>query len=215
MRHLFFATALLAVPVVRAQGAPTPDLPAVVGRAGDVTLSVNGGFWPAGGGVRTYVADGLSVGVEVDRMVFADADPTTRYDPFVQPDARAFTASAAVEREAAVTGWLSVSQGVEVYYQRQTDDVVTGYRDRFVPVVDEGGRRTEGAGVALAGRMEARVAGPLRVGFSAGFVGLGVRRIWGGTVEADADPVRLEPNAVRTRVRFGGGSSRFYVAVRL
>ncbi len=213
MRRFLFA-ALLAASSAQAQDA-APAPPAVVGRSGDVTLSLNGGFWPVGGGARAYVADRVAVGVEVDRAVFEDADPSTRSNPFVSSGGRGFTASAALERERPVARWLSVGQGVEVYYQRQTSDVVTGYRAGFEPVIDRGGRRTVGVGVALTGRMEARVADPLRVGFSAGFLGLGARRVRGGTVAVDGQPVPLGPDESRTRVRFGGGSSRFYVGVRL
>lgn len=214
MLRRFLICLLLLASAAQAQEAEQ-DLPVVVGSTGDVSLSVNGGFWPIGAGARYFVADGTSIAVAVVRATFEEGDPTTRFDPFVQSNARAFTASAAVEWEASVADWLVVSRGMQAYYRRQTDDVVVGYEARFVPVVDEGGRRTDGAGVAVTGGLEARIWGPLRLGFGAGFVGVGVQRVRGGTVEEDGQLVLVPPGEARTRLRFGSGSSQFYVAVRL
>ena len=217
MRFLPVLLAALAVPLA-AQTDPVPETdewPAILDRRGDVTLSVNGAFGPPGLGARLGVADGVSVELAFDRETFTTSDLSTRADPFVSPDSRALTLSATVEQASPVTSWLLVAYGLQAFAQRQTDDVIVGYADGFEPVIDEDGRRVDQAGMTLSGRMEARVWGPLRVGFAGSYVGLGVQRTRGGTVETEGDLVRLGPDETRTRLVFSGGSTRFYAAVRL
>jgi hypothetical protein len=213
--RLLVTAVLLAAAPAAAQGA-APDSTTTRGpasQAGDVSVSLNGGFWPVGGGVRYVVADGLSVGAALDRTVFGPADPSTRFEFQAPAEDRAFTVSASVESErGSLADWLTVGQGVALYYQRQTGDVVEGYNADFLPVLREGGRRTEGAGIALAYRGEARVFGPLRVGFSTHAVSLGVERVRGGTEERDG---QIAPVEDRTRLRVGAGTSRFYLGLRL
>lgn len=201
---------LLVGPALAAQTAP---LAGPVGRAGDVVLSVNGGFWPAGAGARYYVADAISVGVAVDRTTFAASDPSSA---LAGPDAtgsRAFNASASVEWEAALTSWLTLMSGGQVYAQRQDDEVVLGLDASRQPVLDEEGRRIGRVGIGTVARLEARVAGPLRLGFVGSYMGLGLERTRGGTISDGANVVLLEA-APRTNVTYRGGSNRFYVAVR-
>ena len=73
----------------------------------------------------------------------------------------------------------------------------------------------EQAGAMLSARFEARIWGPLRAGFVGSYVGLGVQRARGGTVEVHGELVRQNPGETRTRVILEGGSTRFYVGVRL
>lgn len=216
MRFLPLLAALTAPLAAQPVPAPEPaETAPVLDRRGDVTLSVNGAFGPPGLGARLGVADGVVVELAVDRTPFARPDPSVRTHPFVAPGSRAVTLSANVEEGAAVTSWLLVSYGVQAFVQRQTDVVVVGYGETFEPLLLEGGRRVDQAGATMAARFEARVWGPLRAGFVGSYVGLGVQRARGGTVEVDGELARQHPDETRTRVVFEGGSTRFYVGVRL
>lgn len=214
MRFLPLVLAALAVPLA-AQTDPVPEAAPVLDRRGDVTLSVIGAFGPPGLGARLGVADGVSVELAVDREPFARADPSTRATPFASPDSRAVTLSVNVEEASPVASWLLVSYGLQAFAQRQTDDVVIGYGETFEPLILDRGRRVEQAGAMLSARFEARIWGPLRAGFVGSYVGLGVQRARGGTIEIDGELVRQNPDEARTRVILEGGSTRFYVGVRL
>lgn len=212
---------LLAVPAAAQEPANSEtDSAAFVraGRAGEVVVSVSGVRAPIGAGVRVGLTRGLALDVALDRATFAGADPTTRASPFVASGARAWTLSATLDPTVSVSAasWFTFGSGVQAYARRQRDDVVIGYDGgTSSPIVDEGGRRVEQAGIAPSLRVELRPWERLRLGYVSGYFGLGVQRTRGGTVEDGGDLVRLEPGETRTRVVFGGGSSRFYVGVRL
>lgn len=212
-RLLVAAILLVAAPAAAQGAAPDSSARGPVSRAGDVSASLNGGFWPVGAGARYAVADGLSVGVTLDRTVFGSADPSTQFWFRAPAEDRAFTVSASVESEfGGLADWLMVGHGVALYYQRQTGNVAEGFDADFVPILQEGARRTEGAGIALAYRGEVRVYGPLRVGFASQSISLGIERVRGGTEERNGQIVPAED---RARLRFGSGTTRFYLGVRL
>ena len=210
---MWILTAVLAFALATtasAQDAPRDP----VGRAGDVLLSVNGGFAPPGVEGRYYVADGVPLTLAFDRAVFGDADPTVTYSPLAESGAEAWTLSASVEREDALASWAVVGYGVQAFAQRQRSGVVVG-RDRGFPVVDEGARLETAAGAVFTVRMEARVVGALRVGAVGSYAGLGVRQTVGGTREADGQVAPATPADERARLSLGGGSTRLYLGVRL
>ncbi len=214
---LVVAAAVASAPPASGQSVGLPDS----SNAGRVQLAVHGLGGRLGGEARVYLTDRYAVGVVVDRSAFTSGDPSTSFPPFRDDGGgRALTVSLGVESTAAgLLGldWLRVGVGYQAYYQRQEDAVVVAFDGSFEPVLDDEDRQTDGAGLAVTYRLEAGVLGPVQVGFASGGLGLGVRRVRGGTVRASGRGVTTIRPRRETSVRLGtgGGTPRLYVSVRL
>ncbi len=164
---------------------------------------------PLGLGARVWVADGLAVGVVLDRSAFEFAGPDADRDPFFDRDPEAW--SLAVQLESGGSrGRLELAAGGQVYGQRQVDDVLLGVGPEHG--VREDGRRVMAVGAGFLLRTAVRVVGPVSVGAESG---LGLRRVWtqGGAEERDGATILYTLDDTRSRWAFGG-PVRIYVAVR-
>lgn len=203
-----------------ASGVAQPASPPEPSQTGRFTVTASGLVGPTAVGVRYAPSNRYALGLNLDRSAFAPDDPSVRLDvPFVGDAPDAWTVAASLTSITPVLGGrVQFVSGAEVYYQRQTDDVLLGVTDDFEAVLSDQRRRVDGAGFSAVYRLEARVVGPLSVGFGGGAIGLGLQRIRGGTVRPSTDgatPSGLERSPDRLRLSGGSSTMRWYLAVRL
>lgn len=165
-------------------------------------------------GVRYWISDGVSVGVSWDASAFADVNSGFPVTQVADLEVDAQTVALSMETDWIVLGnRFTYANGVQVFGQRQVNDVVVGYNTDFDAVVRPDGREIQVLGIGLTNRYDLRLAGPVYVGFQGGLFGLRLVRTEGGTAVRNGVTVDLE-DETSTRLKFGG-PARFYFAVRL